>query len=170
MKRLCFFLPNIDSADAVVSDLRQNGIGDTRIHVLANENIAMGDLPEAGIVYKSDFYPELGRGLALGGSIGVIGGLVSMRVAGAVFGGAAILWFGLISAGIDALPDAVAGTGFPSSRLTEFESAIDAGRILVLVDTERVEAPMIERLVTDRHPDVEVEAIEPRASRVLHRP
>jgi len=170
MKRLCFLLPNVGSAHGVVEELRAKGISDARIHVVANESAELGDLPEAGLVYESDFYPQLERGIAVGGTIGAIGGLVAMRVAGAVFGGGAVLLFGLIGAGVNALLAAIAGAAFPSSRLTQFESAIEAGHVLVMVDVPVKEIPAIEKLVTDRHPEVEVEAIEPHAPIIPHRP
>lgn len=170
MKRLCFLLPNVDSAHGVVGDLRANGVADNRIHVLANENTELGDLPEAGLADESDFYPQLERGLAVGGSIGVVGGLIAMRVAGAVFGGAAVLLFGLIGAGVSALLASIAGASFPNSRLTEFESAIEAGHVLVIVDVGTKEVSMVERLVKDRHPEVEIEKVEPHAPIIPHKP
>lgn len=96
MKRMCFLLPNVESAHGVVGDLRAGGINDGQIYVVANERTELGDLPEAGLDDTSDFYPQLERGLALGGAIGVLGGLIAMRVAGAVFGGAAVILFGLV--------------------------------------------------------------------------
>jgi len=170
MKRLCFLLPNVSSAHGVVDELRARGIDDTRIHVVANQNTELGDLPEAGIIGESDFYPQLERGLAVGGTIGVIGGLIAMRVAGAVFGGGAVLLFGLIGAGLNALLAAIAGSSFPNSRLTQFESAIESGHVLVMVDVPVTEVSAIEKLVGDRHPEIEVDIIEPPTPVFPHRP
>jgi len=63
MQRLCFLLPDV-----------------------ANERTELGDLPDAGKIEESDFYPQLKRGLALGGAIGVIGGLIAMRAVGQLAG------------------------------------------------------------------------------------
>lgn len=169
MKRLCFLLPNVDSARSVVGDVRARGIDDAAIHVLANENTELGDLPEGGLADRSDFYPQLERGLAVGATIGVIGGLIAMRVGGAVFGGGAVLLFGLIGAGINALLAAMAGAAFPNSRLAQFESAIEAGHVLVMVDVRTKDIPAIEKLVKNRHPEVEIEMVEPHAPIVPHR-
>jgi hypothetical protein len=68
IKRACFLLPDVQSAQGVVDDLR--GIGDADIYVVANESTTLGDLPDAGTIEKSDFYPQLTRGLAFGGIIG----------------------------------------------------------------------------------------------------
>lgn len=162
MRRLCFLVPNVDSAHGVVGDLRGAGIADANIYVVAKEGTPLGDLPEAGEIAKSDFYPQLERGLAMGGTIGVIGGLVAMRVLGAVIGGGAVLLLGLIGAGVSGLLSAIAGASFPSSRLVRFEDEIEAGRLLIMVDAAHDQVPLVERVVKTRHPEAEIEGFEPR--------
>lgn len=169
MKRLCFLVPDTASAHGIVDDLRGRGIHDADIYVIANEDVELGDLPDAGQVQESDFYPQLRRGLAMGGTIGIIGGLIAMRVAGAVFGGGAVLLFGLIGAGFNALLAAMAGAAFPNSRLREFEQAIAAGHVLVTVDVPRDRVEEIERAIAARHPEIEIEKREARTPIVPHR-
>lgn len=169
MKRLCFLVPDADSAHGVVDDLRTLGLRDSDIYVVANEETPLGDLPDAGRVEESDFYPQLKRGLAMGGTIGIIGGLVAMRVAGTVFGGGAVLLLGLIGAGFNGLLAAMSGAAFPNSRLTEFEQAIESGHVLVMVDVPRERIEEIERVVRGRHPEIEIEKIEPHTPVVPHR-
>jgi hypothetical protein len=169
MQRLCFLLPDVESAHGVVDELRARGIGDARIYVLANESTALEDLPAAGVDDQSDFYPQLERGLALGGTIGVIGGLIAMRVAGGIFGGGAVLLFGLLGAGINGVLAAMAGAAFPNSRLSQFESAIEAGHVLVIVDVTVKELPEIEKLVKERHPETEIVTVEPHTSLFAHK-
>ena len=170
MKRLCFLLPDVTSAHAVVDDLRARGIADADIYVVANETTELGDLPDAGAIEKSDFHPQLTRGLATGGAIGVIGGLIAMRVAGAVIGGGAVLMFGLIGAGVNALLAAIAGASFPNSRLTQFENAIREGHVLVMTDVPTSDLASIEKLVSSRHPEIEIETLEPHTPIFPHRP
>jgi hypothetical protein len=162
MRRLCFLVPNVDSAHAVVGDLRAAGITDANIYVVAREGTLLGDLPEAGDIAQSDFYPQLERGLAMGGAIGLIGGLIAMRVLGAVIGGGAVLLFGLIGAGVSGLLSAIAGASFPSSRLVQFEEEIEAGRLLIMVDATPDQSALVERIVKTRHPEAEIEGFEPR--------
>jgi hypothetical protein len=161
MKRLCFLLPNIESAHDVVDDLRRAGFSDGEIYVVAKDDIALGELPDAGMIEKSDFYPQLTRGLATGGAIGAIGGLIAMRLAGVALGGAAVLLFGLIGAGLNGLLAATAGAAFPNSRLREFEDAIEAGHILVMVNVPTTDIIKTEALIRRRHPELEIERIEP---------
>src|SRR5690554_6280815 len=144
MKRLCLLASDVDGAHRVVEDLRQQGVTEASIYVVAREGTPLGNLPDAGLLGKSDFFPQLQRGIAAGGTIGVIGGLIAMRVAGAVFGGAAVLLFGLIGAGLNGLLAAIFGAGFPNSRLQRFENEIEAGKVLVLVDLQTSAVPAIE--------------------------
>jgi len=169
MRRLCFLLPDIGSTHGIVDDLRNEGIKDADIYVIANQEAKLGDLPDAGLIEKSDFYPQLMRGLAVGGGIGLIGGLIAMRVAGAIFGGGAVLLFGLIGAGVNALLAAMAGAAFPNSRLTQFEHAIEAGHVLVMVDVPVARIDTIKTLINRRHPEIEVEVFEPRTPLVPHK-
>jgi hypothetical protein len=162
MRRLCFLVPDVNSAHGVVDDLRAAGIADANLYVVAREGESLGDLPDAGIIAKSDFYPELKRGLAMGGAIGIIGGLIAMRVAGAVIGGGAVLLLGLIGAGLNGLLSAIAGAAFPNSRLAEFESAVEKGHVLIAVDAVPSQVDEVERIIKARHPEVEIEFLEPR--------
>jgi hypothetical protein len=163
MSRLCFLVPNLESAHGVVGDLRSAGIADSNLYVIAREGSPLGDLPDAGMIAKSDFYPQLERGLAMGGAIGVIGGLIALRVLGAVIGGGAVLLFGLIGAGFSGLLSAIAGSSFPNSRLAEFEQAVEAGHVLIMVDAAPERVPALERVVRQRHPELEIEHLESRA-------
>jgi hypothetical protein len=162
MRRLCFLVPNVESAHGVVDDLRGAGISDTNLYVIAREGTPLGDLPDAGAIEASDFYPQLRRGLAMGGAIGVIGGLIAMRVAGAILGGGAVLLFGLIGAGVNGVLSAIAGAAFPNTRFTKFEAAIEAGHVLIAVDAAPDRIADVERIVRARHPEVEIEFLEPR--------
>ena len=127
-----------------------------------DEDTPLGDLPDAGMIEESDFYPQLTRGLATGGAVGAIGGLIAMRLAGVALGGAAVLLFGLIGAGLNGLLAAAAGAAFPNSRLREFEKAIELGHVLVMVNVPKNAIPKTEALIRRRHPELEIEQVEPR--------
>lgn len=169
MKRLCFLVPDADSAHGIVEDMTGLGIHESEIYVVANEDVPLGDLPDAGAIQESDFYPQLRRGAAMGGTIGILGGLVAMRVAGTVFGGGAVLLLGLIGAGFSALLASIFGSAFPNSRLNEFEKAIQDGHVLVIVDVPPERIDEIERIVNSRHPEIEIEKLEARTPIVPHR-
>ena len=161
MKRLCFLVPDIDSAHGVVDELRAANFSDADIFVVANDDSELGDMPDAGTIEDSDFYPQLTRGLAAGGVVGAVGGLLALRLAGFALGGGAIMLFGLIAAGLNGLLAASAGAGFSNSRLREFNKAIEAGHVLIMVNVPKQDIEQTEALIRRRHPEIEIEYAEP---------
>lgn len=79
MKRLCFLVPDIERTRVVVERLRAAGISDGNMMVIAKDDTPLDDLPEGGIE-RTDFYPALKRGLAAGGILGAIAGLIVLRM------------------------------------------------------------------------------------------
>jgi hypothetical protein len=67
------------------------GIEDRSIHVLAKRDTPLEDLPEAGTFQKTDFIAAVERGAALGGTTGVLAGLVGLRFAGFAIAGGPVL-------------------------------------------------------------------------------
>ncbi|MBE0546746.1 MAG: DUF1269 domain-containing protein, partial [Rubrivivax sp.] len=76
-------------------------------------------------------------------------------------GGGALLGLTLFGAGFGAWMASMVGVGLPSSRLQKFESAIEAGQLLMMIDVPRARVQEIEALVTRHHPDAELEGIDP---------
>ena len=169
MKRLCVLVPDIESAHGIVDDLRSAGFADADIFVVSKDDSRLGDMPDAGLIEESDFYPQLTRGMAAGGVIGAVGGLLALRLAGLALGGGAIFLFGLIGAGLNGLLAASAGAAFPNSRLREFETAIEAGHVLVMVNVPTKDIEQTETLIRQRHPEIEIERIEPHTPVIPHR-
>jgi hypothetical protein len=165
MKRLCFLSPDIEHARQVVADLRRNGIPEKHIYALARHGTDMEDLPDAG-PEDNDFLPAYKRGLELGGAAGLLAGLTALSFppAGLVVGGGLVLLLGLGGAGVGGLMTGLAGASFPSSRLKGFETDIQRGRILIMVDLPKSDLAFFERLIRERDPDVSVEGIEPPAT------
>lgn len=162
MKRLCFLSPDHQHARQVVSDLKNAGIAETHIYALAKYGEDMEDLPDAG-PEADDFLPAYKRGLELGGSAGLLFGLTAMAFppSGIVVGGGLALLLGLWGAGVGGLLTGMAGGSFPSSRLSEYESAIEQGQILIMADVPNEEVEHCKALVSRLDPDVSVEGIEP---------
>lgn len=164
MKRLCFLSPDIEHTRRVVGDLRDAGIPETHIYVLARHDVELEDLPDAG-PETNDFLPAYERGVTFGAVAGLLAGLLAFvfppaRIA---IGGGAILLTTLFGAGLGGFMSALAGASFPSSRLSAFQDAIEAGEILVMVDVPTPEVEQYQALIRRTDPDVEVLGLEPRA-------
>jgi hypothetical protein len=163
MRRIYFLAPDVACAKAIVNDLLLARIEERRIHVLAKEGTPLEDLPEAKLVQRSDLIPALERGAAAGGLTGLLAGLIAVTFppAGLVLGGTAVLGITLFGTGFGAWMSSMVGVGIPSSRLTQFETAIAGGDLLMMVDVPRDRVEEIEAIVMRHHPDAELEGLEP---------
>lgn len=164
MKRLCFVSPDLSHTRHVVQDLRDNGIPERHIYVVAKEGTKLEDLPDSG-PESDDFLAAYERGLAFGGASGLLAGLFALTLPGTglVLGGGAVLLFTLYSAGFAALLAGLVGASLPSSRLAQFRQDIEQGRMLVLVDVPSDRIEHFEGIVRRLDPEVAVIGIEPPA-------
>jgi hypothetical protein len=162
MHRLYFLMPDITVTHKLVNELLLSHVEERHIHVIAKEGTPMEDLPEASLLQKSDFIPAIERGLTLGGATGLLVGLVAMTFppAGLVIGGGAVTAIAVAGAGVGSWLASMVGVSVPSTRLKQFEVAINAGEILVLVDIKRERIDEIEELVKKHHPEAEIKGAE----------
>ena len=165
MRRLYFLIPNIDSAKTIVDELLLARIEQRHIHIAAADHHALleANLPEANLLQESDFIPAVERGVAIGGATGILAGIAAVAIPGAglVLGGGAILGIGLAGAGVGAWISGMIGISVPSSRLQEFEKAIDEGSLLMMVDVPKPQVEDITALVKTHHPEAHIEGTEP---------
>ena len=165
MRRLYFLIPDTDSAKVIVDELLLARIEERHIHIAAADHHALTEahLPEANLLQESDFVPAVERGLAVGGATGVLAGIAAVVIPGVglALGGGAILGIGLAGAGVGAWVSSMIGISTPSSRLTEFEKAIEAGQLLMMVDVPKERVDDISTLVRSHHPEAHIEGTEP---------
>lgn len=161
MRRIYFLVPNIQITHKIVKELQASGIEDRHIHILAKRDTPLEGLPEAGVTIKTDFLPAVERGVALGGSTGLLAGLVGLRFAGFAIAGGPLLGIIIAGATIGSLMGGLAGMNSGNSRLKQFEEAIEQGELLMLVDVPREKIEDTRKMVVRHHPEAEFEGIEP---------
>ena len=165
MRRLYFLIPNLDSAKDIVNELLLARIEQRYIHITAADNQAIikAKLPKANLLQESDFIPAVERGVAIGGATGILAGIAAIVIPGAglALGGGAILGIGLAGAGLGAWVSGMIGVSVPSSRLKEFEDAIERGNLLMMVDVPKVKVEEISALIRKHHPEAHIEGTEP---------
>ncbi|MEN8761848.1 MAG: DUF1269 domain-containing protein [Thiogranum sp.] len=161
MRRLYFLLPNLDLTHTVVDELLLARIEERHIHVIAKEGTPLKDLPEASLIQKSDFVPAVERGVAMGGATGVAAGLVAVALPGVVIAGGALLAMGLAGAGMGAWLGGMIGMDVGNSHIKQFESAIQDGQILVLVDVPKDRVDEIQSSVKKHHSEADFEGTDP---------
>ena len=163
MRRIYFLSPDIETTKRIVDDLLLARIEERHIHVVAKRGTELEDLPEANLLQKSDFVPAVERGLALGGSAGALAGLVAIALppASTVIAGGVLLGSALAGAGVGAWAGSLIGVSTPSSRIKQFEEAIEAGHLLVLADVPKNRVAEIEARIKKHLPEVDIEGTEP---------
>lgn len=161
MRRIYFLVPSIKTAHKIVEELRVVGVKDEHIHVLAKRDTPLEDMPPATVFDKTDFLPGLERGAALGGTTGLLFGLAALRFAGFVIGGGALLSVLIAGATIGSLAGGLSGLQSGSSRLQQFEDAIERGEFLIMLDIPQERIEEIRNIVVKHHPSAEFEGIEP---------
>ncbi len=168
MHRLYFLIPDHEIASRVVDELLLARIPEKQIHVIAKDEhlLQKHDIPEADLAHKSDLLPALERGAAVGGSIGLLGGLlaVSFPPAGLVLGGGAVLVGPLAGAGFGALVAPMIGISEPNAKVAEFEDAIKEGKLLMMVDVEDDAAESISECIHKQYSEVSIERSEPKVT------
>ncbi|MGZ4958896.1 MAG: DUF1269 domain-containing protein [Methylomonas sp.] len=161
MRRIYFLSPNIEITHKIVDELHANGIDDNHIHILAKRDTPLEGLHEAGMTIKTDFLSAAERGVALGGTTGLVAGLIGLRFAGFLIAGGPLLGAIMAGATIGSLAGGLIGMNSGNSRLKQFEDAIEKGELLVLVDVPKERIENISQLITKHHPNVEFDGIEP---------
>lgn len=163
LKRLYFLLPDVVTARRIVDELLLAHVPYEHIHVLARRNTPLEELPEASVAQKTDLVPAIERGLAVGGSVGALAGLVAVAfpLAGVVAAGGAILFGALGGAGFGAWVSAMVGVSVPNSRLERFEKAIGDGMLLMMVDVPKDRVADFEDMIRLHHPEADIEGTDP---------
>ncbi len=162
-RRLYFLLPSVARARQVVDELLLARIDDHHIHVLAKDDLPLGDLPKANLLQRSDFIHGVEMGLGVGGATGVLAGLVAIAFppGGVALGGWTVLACAVAGALIGAWVSGMIGTDVPNSQLKEFRSAVEQGQILMMVDVPKDRIETVTNMIKRHHPEADMHGIEP---------
>lgn len=131
--------------------------------MLARDGVALGKLPAATILQTSDFSHGLWNGLFLGGATGMVAGALAVAFppSGLSVGIGIILAIGLIGALMGVWVSGMVAADVPNSQLREFRAAIDAGKVLLIVDVPKEQVDEVSCLVRRHHPEADICGIEP---------
>lgn len=163
MRRLYFLVPDTTIAKAIVDELLRSRITWHHIHVLANHDVTLEQLPEASLLQSSDVVHALERGVALGGATGAFLGLVALVFppAGLTIAGGAVVAVTLAGAGFGAWTASMIGVDEPNTRLARFRDAIRDGQLLLMADVPASREQEIEQLVAQHFPQADPRGAEP---------
>ena len=162
-RRLYFLLPSVARARQVVDELLLARIDDRHIHVLAKDDVPLGDLPTANLLQRSDFIHGVEIGLSVGGATGILAGLAAIAFPpeGIELGGWTVLACALAGSLIGAWLSGMIGTDVPNSQLKEFREAVEQGQILMMVDVPKGKVDAVTNMIRRHHPEADMHGIEP---------
>jgi uncharacterized membrane protein len=163
MRRIYFLLPNVHSARTIVNQLLLLRVEWRHIHVIANHNVPLKDLPEATLVQRSDLLPAIARGTATGSLTGMLAGLVALVFppAGLTIAGGAVVAITLFGAGFGAWTATMIGVDVPNTRLKRFEKVIERGELLMMVDVAKDRVEEIEEVIKLHHAEANLQGVDP---------
>ena len=156
-RRLYFVLPDVRSAETIERELLLAKIDDPHIHFLAKDGINLGRLHVANLLQRTDLLHGIGLGMVAGGITGAMAGVVLSffpEISSAI-GMGGILVLAVLCAMIGSWISGMIAISIPNSRLRRFQSAIDRGEILLMVDVPVRRIREIRELITSHHPEVQ---------------
>ena len=163
-RRLYFLLPNVVHCKALVADLRNQGISDNQIHVIARNDIELEGLNQATALQKTELAHGLEWGIGLGGVAGLLGGLLAVTFppAGILLAGEAILLgTTLAGAGFGAVVSALVAGDIPNQELEHFQDKIALGEILLLLDIPTSHVEIMTNLIKSHLPEADISILNP---------
>jgi len=127
---------DLEQASAALAAAREAGVEQDDLSLVARADIEIEQLPDSLLEARKDSVPAALRGVAGGGAVGVVAGLLAVAVPPlgiTLAGGALIAATGALMGG---WAGSLVGTTVEDPVRRQFEEAIEAGRILVVVDAE----------------------------------
>lgn len=138
-RRMYYLLPNLSSARRAMQDLLLARVEERHIHFLARRGTPMDGLHEASILQKTDLVHGAHVGLVLGAVLGAGAGSLFSSLVSSETSWHLVLLVGAIVFGslFGAWAGSMVGCAVPNSRLRDFESHLDGGMILLMVDVPK---------------------------------
>ena len=162
MKRLTFLAPDLDHARTVTEGLREQGISDEMMHVVAedHEMLQQAHIHEATEMETSELESDFDWGIVAGGVLGLVLGFITLgvQVFGFEFGILSLLVMTIIGAFCGGWIGKTIGESTPSSDLAKYQHALAAGQILMMVDVPVEKVPAVYKLVRSVCPKALVES------------
>jgi len=162
-RRILYLIPDLASARKMMDDLLLARIEERHIHFLAKRGTSMDGLHEASMAQKSDLVHGVQMGLMLGALLGcALGVLVAFTLVTAD-GMRIVTVLGLTFLGIlfGMWVSGMVGSAVPNSRISQFQSAIEEGRILLMVDVPESRVEEIRERLRAIHPEAEDRGLDP---------
>lgn len=162
-RRLYFLLPGVRLAHQVFKELLLQRVEERHIHFLASEGTALGDLPEATHLQKSDARHGVAVGFIVGGITGAAAGAFVMFFPpdGLATGLGAILILSVLGAIMGIWASGMIASDVPNTHLARFEKDLKHGKVLLMIDLPKDRMEEITESIHKHHPKTVVRGSDP---------
>ena len=135
-RRLVFSVDTVEEVPTAVAIAGRAGVETPDISFIARSDIQMHPLIHDKLDPTTDTVPAALRGMATGGSVGVVAGMLALAVPpiGITIAGVGLMT--AIGAAVGGWSSALMGSAAPNEVRQKFEREIQAGRILLILDCE----------------------------------
>jgi len=154
--RLYYLHPDIDSARRSLDELLLARIEERYIRFMTDGRPLPADLPEASLLHKTDvlhgaaFGMLCGAGLGLGLAFLIVNYLDLHEARALIFLASTIV--GILFGGWAA---SLVGAAIPNSQLQKFQSELEKGKLLMILDVPARRIRQIEEILQQKHPEMQ---------------
>jgi hypothetical protein len=148
--RLVFSVANVDEVSVAVAVAGNAGVATEDISIIARSDIQMHPLIQDKLDATTDMIPAALRGMATGGGVGIVAGIVAFAVPPI---GITIVGVGLmaaIGAAVGGWSSALMGSTAPNEVRQRFENEIKDGRVLLILDCKSELIPDVKNSLANR--------------------
>lgn len=153
MKRLYYLAPTIDSVEKISEDLHKHGVTDWRFHVLSKDEAGLytHHLHTANAFQKTDLVRFMERGLMVGLGVGLLFALPTVYLERFTLEA----WFAvcLFCVLFGTWAGGIGGISQDHYKTRRFQSDIDEGKHLIMVDVSKDDLSVIQQLMMQHHPE-----------------
>jgi len=163
IRRMYFMIPNVSLARTIHKELLLSRVADSRMHVIAREDVDLNDLPEANLLQKSDLIHSIQTGIPIGGLTGVILGAfaVSSGLVSPGYEGVTVMLTVFAGLFLGVFASTLIAVNVPNTRHRRFEGELLSGKILFIVDVPVEKVAEICDRVIKLHPEADMRGLEP---------
>ena len=163
IRRMYFMIPDVSLARTIHNELLLSRVAESRMHVIAREDVDLNDLPEANLFQKSDLIHAIQTGIPLGGLTGVVLGAlaVSLGMVSPGYEGVTVMLTVFAGLFLGVFASTLIAVNVPNTRHRRFEKDLSEGKILFIVDVPVEKVQEITDMVNRHHPEADMRGLEP---------
>lgn len=154
-------VPDPDTARAVADDLRQTDVEPQDLRVVVRRETIVAGVPEAGFRESTAVIEAAKHGFVIGVVGGAVTGLVAAIEVSVSLSFACILVIlgAVAGCSFGAWVSAMMGISRPHPDISQYQSAIDSGQVLMIIDVYRDQIGQIESLIRRCHPGATISTV-----------